>query len=213
MATFKKHLLQKVEYVVQSSEISEECATNEWNTYVFECNECPYRCQTLNDLTEHSKIHKQARNEHVCKVCGKNFDKAQSLSYHFKISHQAPHLICNICDCPCVSGVALLTHYKKHEPKAFSCNVCNAEYDNAVSLTNHLKTHSTTLLFACSKCDASFSSTSEVSYHLRTVHAERGKTKLQKSVVNALIASQINESENDAEKTRSGKQNRKRKRE
>lgn len=155
---------------------SKDDLAEEWNNCEFECPYCTFKYYTLEDLTEHLAMHEvPAKPEHVCKVCGETFERAQALSLHFKLAHPPPHLICNICECPCVSEAALLMHLKKHEPKAFSCETCGAEYDNAVSLNNHMKTHVTTLLFACSKCDAGFSSTSEISVHLRTVHGNEQK--------------------------------------
>lgn len=159
---------------METEVVLEERSNNKPNILLFACNVCNFKCRSATTLTAHSLLHKNtnSKNEYVCKVCGDQFERAQTLSHHFKVAHQRPKLICNICGCPCANETALLTHYKKHEPKAFSCDVCNAEYDNAVSLNNHRKTHATTLLYACNKCDASFSSTAEVSIHLRAVHAK-----------------------------------------
>lgn len=172
-----------MDYIVDTEEdISEEQLHKEWDTCLFACSVCDFKCRSPSTLTAHGLLHKnmRAKDEYVCKVCGDQFERAQTLSHHFKVAHQRPKLICNICGCPCANEIALLAHYKKHEPKAFSCDDCNAEYDNAVSLNNHIKTHATTLLYACNKCDASFSSTGEVSMHLRTMHAKpRDRTKTE----------------------------------
>lgn len=216
-----------MDYVIEPKEISEEYLENGWNTCLFACSECEFKSHSPATLTTHSLLHKNkhTKDEYVCKVCGEQFERAQTLSHHFKTSHQRPKLICNICGCPCVNESALLAHYKKHEPKAFSCDVCNAEYDNAVSLNNHIKTHATTLLYACNKCDASFSSTSEVSIHLRYVHAkprDRIKTEPLRTLTvinpdgyvcttNAVTDVNV-QCQSDSETTQVKKQNRKRKR-
>lgn len=171
------------------------CKDDEWETCIFICNICNYKCHTSEELTSHVLMHNtsQTKSEYVCKVCGEQFERAQILSHHFKVTHQKPKLICNICGCPCANETALLAHYKKHEPKAFACDVCNAEYDNAVSLNNHIKTHATTLLYACNKCGAGFSRTSEISIHLRAVHAkperDRVQANLQRVVHEGMIVS------------------------
>lgn len=121
-------------------------------------------------------------------MCGLRFDKAQTLSHHFRTCHEPPKLICNICGCPCAHDSALLAHYKKHEPKQFSCDVCNSGYDNAVDLNNHKKTHNTNLLYACNKCDAEFASTAAVSAHLRNVHAKPRSEQNVKNLNNISFA-------------------------
>lgn len=216
-----------MDYIIDNEDISEEQLNNEWDTCLFACSICDFKCRSPTTLTAHGLLHKNmhAKDEYVCKVCGDQFERAQTLSHHFKIAHQRPKLICNICGCPCANESALLAHYKKHEPKAFSCDVCNAEYDNAVSLNNHIKTHATTLLYACNKCDASFSSTAEVSMHLRAVHAkprDRIKTAHVQTVtlINPseflctpnTVTNVVELSQGKNETTRERRQNRKRKR-
>lgn len=138
------------------------------------CSLCNFKCRSLSSLQSHRLIHKSnfTKCQYNCNVCGKQFDKAQTLSHHFRVTHEFPKVTCNICGCVCVHEMALISHYKKHEPKQFSCDKCEAEYNNAKDLENHKKTHITNLLYACNKCGEGFSSTTEVSLHLRHVHAK-----------------------------------------
>lgn len=158
----------------------------------FICTLCNYKCRSLSSLSAHRLIHDDQfiRCHYNCVVCGLQFDKAQSLSHHFRTTHEISKFVCNICNCVCSHEWALLQHLKIHEPKKFSCDSCNATYDSAVKLINHKKTHATTLLYACNKCDASFETTSEVSHHLRTMH-ERVKLPMR------VIASKIKSSFSD----------------
>lgn len=159
----------------------------------FICTLCNYKCRSLSSLSAHRLIHDDQfiRCHYNCVVCGLQFDKAQSLSHHFRTTHEISKYVCNICNCACSHEWALLQHLKIHEPKKFSCDSCNAIYDSAVKLINHKKTHSTTLLYACNKCDASFETTSEVSHHLRTMHE---RVKLPMRVVTSKIKSSFSDS-------------------
>ncbi|XP_018335965.1 zinc finger protein 836 [Agrilus planipennis] len=143
-----------------------------------------------------------------CKVCGKKFERTQALSIHFRKCHQAvpvvnssqpecsinedikecenrcreiPKFYCNICGCPCVNDIALLFHYRKHEPKTYSCDICEAGYNDENDFINHKKTHHIQFLYACNKCDESFPTTALVSYHIRQVHAQSKTVKMEQT--------------------------------
>ncbi|XP_022907181.1 zinc finger protein 22-like [Onthophagus taurus] len=142
----------------------------------FICTLCNFKCRSLSSLHSHRLIHDKqfVKCHYNCIACGQQFDKAQSLSHHFRTAHSK--YSCGMCNYKCEEEWDLAEHFKVHNDRKYSCNECDLTFKTAKALINHQKIHNNTFLYACNKCHASFATTSEVSAHLRTAHV-RSKTK------------------------------------
>lgn len=109
---------------------------------------------------------KKTKTDHICEICGKEFDKAYRLLRHANV------------------------HNPENRP--FSCEICHHRFQSETSLVRHAIVHSdliidyTTLIqptdnreFKCSECEKVFTKQESLSSHLKTHKAEMSQKEFK----------------------------------
>ncbi|CAJ1066681.1 gastrula zinc finger protein XlCGF17.1-like [Xyrichtys novacula] len=93
-------------------------------------------------------LEQPARDEKMCRFCGRNFRKDSSLIWHVHRTHKGQ--------------------------KAFKCLKCNMEFDQRSHLVNHTKKHTAVKKsFKCDFCDRTFAQNSGCIVHMRVHTGEK----------------------------------------
>ncbi|CAJ1066682.1 gastrula zinc finger protein XlCGF17.1-like [Xyrichtys novacula] len=92
-------------------------------------------------------LEQPARDEKICRFCGRNFRKDIFLIRHVNRIHK--------------------------EHKAFKCLVCNKEFDQRLHLVVHTKVHTGAKTLKCDFCDRTFTQNSSYIVHMRVHTREK----------------------------------------
>ncbi|KAL0274937.1 UNVERIFIED_CONTAM: hypothetical protein PYX00_002953 [Menopon gallinae] len=164
----------------------------------FQCSECEKRFCCKNDLKNHEKaIHvpESEREDFICDVCGKVFQKVANLRYHHSTVHlQERKYVCELCAKTFTTQSGLKTHrnaahsttgpiqcpecnkwlknedtFQKHQQlhqnNTFPCSQCSKICNSSASLRSHMVKHSEERPYSCVTCRKSFKTKTHLKNH------------------------------------------------
>ncbi|KAJ8308204.1 hypothetical protein KUTeg_013078 [Tegillarca granosa] len=121
------------------------------------------------DMNKHLKTHSDLR-PHVCKLCGKGFKRADSLTEHeYRHSGEQPH-VCDLCGKGFYNVHKLKKHLLAHDgpdqmSRCIQCNnICGKGFAQASNLKSHESKH-VGKPFSCDVCGKSFAQQTSLKAH------------------------------------------------
>ncbi|PAA58496.1 hypothetical protein BOX15_Mlig014837g1, partial [Macrostomum lignano] len=140
----------------------------------FQCDTCQKKFTRKSYLKAHiSAVHKKAK-PHKCKVCGKRFSQACSLSSHSRLHTGEKPFECKVCAKRFTDSSSHIRHSRVHtEEKPFECKVCGKRFGDSSNLTKHSRVHTGEKPFECKVCGMRFSFSSSLSSHSRLHTGEK----------------------------------------
>ncbi|KAK6627704.1 hypothetical protein RUM44_010183 [Polyplax serrata] len=143
----------------------------------FQCSHCKKSFCCKNDLNNHEKaIHvpENERQDFICDMCGKVFQRVATLKYHLSTVHlQDRKYICEICAKCFTTPSGLRTHinavHSLHKP--IQCHKCQKWLKTTGTFQKHLQLHQNNT-YPCSHCDKVCKSSTSLRSHL-VKHSEK----------------------------------------
>lgn len=135
------------------------------------CKICGKELRKTNSLEDHIRLH-TGETPYKCKECGKSFSQAVSLNLHMRV-HAAPSMEnkCSVCLITFENQDKLIDHMRVHSAlKRFPCPVCSKNFSSSSKLRRHLPTHTGEKRYNCAMCSKKFSQSSSLNKHIKTVH-------------------------------------------
>ncbi|XP_037633136.1 zinc finger protein 883-like isoform X2 [Sebastes umbrosus] len=105
---------------------------------------------------------------HICDVCGKDFDTKYKLDRHFRVHTDEKPYFCNICE----TGFNDISTLRRHKTihtgeKPYSCKTCGKKFRVNGDLKVHIKIHSDEKPFNCSTCGKRYHRMIDLKRHSR----------------------------------------------
>jgi len=121
----------------------------------FQCQECTYKTERYDLLTQHSKIHVPG-GERECPECGQKFAQKYSLEHHRALKHNVEGTQNIVCQC-CGDVFKTYQSYKNHKRSNIPmepvvCTECGKTVGNKTKLYMHMKNSHPTETFTCEHC-------------------------------------------------------------
>ncbi|PAA58495.1 hypothetical protein BOX15_Mlig012179g2, partial [Macrostomum lignano] len=154
----------------------------------FQCNTCQKKFTRKSHLKAHiSAVHKKAK-PHKCKVCGKRFGQAWSLTSHSRLHTGEKPFECKVCGKRFSVSSSLTKHSRLHTgEKPFECKVCGKRFNQACSLSSHSRLHTGEKPFECKVCGKRFNVSSNLTKHSR-VHTRKSHSSARCSAKDSVKA-------------------------
>ncbi|CAL8141065.1 unnamed protein product [Orchesella dallaii] len=150
----------------------------------FQCELCPYSCETRLKFVQHQKtvhVSKEERQE-LCPLCGVS---VVNVKKHIRNVHEAEKKhACSICGKKFKLPSALRIHRESvHvKEKQWKCEYCPREFAIEKQMKLHVKSHLGIRPFKCEICEVSFTISTLLKRHNKTFH-EEGSRPGRKSYV------------------------------
>jgi len=137
----------------------------------YPCGQCERKFRSHSDLRAHQVVHHGAAidKELACPVCGKNFNRKDTLTVHLR-SHtgERPHG-CEVCGKRFVTKSHLKSHQLTHsDVRDVACPVCKKMFSRKETMKKHLQRHPNFHPFLCDTCGKAFFSDKELQDHMLT---------------------------------------------
>lgn len=139
------------------------------------CKICGKELKKSNSIEDHIRTH-TGEKPYKCSECNKCFSQAVSLNLHMRVHSALPRdNKCNICMMVFATHEQLLEHVPVHaDMKRYPCMVCNKFFSSSSKLRRHLPMHTGEKRYTCSVCDKRFTQSSSLNKHFRTCHPSNG---------------------------------------
>ena len=112
--------------------------------------------------------------EHPCQICGKTFERANTLKSHLLLHTSEKRFQCSDCGKCFARKDSLNKHLTVHTGvKSFRCGYCGKYFGYKNSLELHQRKHTGYGLHDCSQCDKRFALRRELVIHMRTHTGEK----------------------------------------
>uniref|UniRef100_A0A669CB17 C2H2-type domain-containing protein n=1 Tax=Oreochromis niloticus TaxID=8128 RepID=A0A669CB17_ORENI len=126
---------------------------------------------------------------HLCRVCGKSFDRKGFLMKHVEKHSKEADCLCGMCGERFESSDGLMLHLQMHRDSTRTCDVCGKKFPSiraqemhmrmhtgekpfkfsqGSSLERHMKAHDGQTPFSCSFCGKEFPKSAELRRHIRS---------------------------------------------
>lgn len=163
-------------------------------TRYFQCEECPYRCRTVQQFLRHGRRHvvtnptcahcgksfnaKSLLRRHIllvhmgikrfpCPECGKMFGERRHMEEHRNLHREVCSYICEICGKQFKQVQSMTVHMQIHRgKKSYHCEYCDKAFTFRSKLLNHMKHHTGKNLSVCTVCNKTFTSSSYLKTHM-----------------------------------------------
>ncbi|XP_071140068.1 zinc finger protein 271-like [Mytilus edulis] len=113
-----------------------------------------------------------------CKLCGKAFANASSLTTHKRIHSGERPYRCGICGKSFTQIGTLRTHERVHTgEKPYICKICGQTFAQSGSFRMHERRHMMEMLHQCPLCPIKFANYEDAKRHLAT-HSEMAESKM-----------------------------------
>ena len=112
---------------------------------LYQCNHCPMKFQTPNELNTHALVHSNDRRPHSCSHCAQRFRCSSDLASHLLRAH-------NVGKLP-------------------ACRVCRKKFSHTRRLTIHLKRCLGLKPYVCRDCPKAFGTAAELHLHTGVAHS------------------------------------------
>ncbi|XP_065087648.1 gastrula zinc finger protein XlCGF8.2DB-like [Ochlerotatus camptorhynchus] len=139
----------------------------------FPCIHCDKDFTDLNNLRKHVNTHTRELI-YPCDICGKIFDRTDTLGKHRKIMHSDErNQICSICG----KGYALKQSLTQHLKSAHSnvktkeCQECGMMFKFSNELKMHIIKHTKERPHPCPMCPKQFTRAYYLKVHIRSIHS------------------------------------------
>jgi uncharacterized Zn-finger protein len=148
----KQHLYEKR----SNNDINGQSADDELlrkdETFVFDCDLCYDRFQSIQDLQTHFLTHadrdkpsksKRKKLSYDCAICHKKFRKSKHLKMHI-LTHSSTlncTCRCQICGKGFTHLANLEKHIENHHITKYQCDICDQKFEFDKELENHILTH------------------------------------------------------------------------
>ncbi|OWF41355.1 myoneurin-like isoform X1 [Mizuhopecten yessoensis] len=107
--------------------------------------------------------------EYVCKICGKSFANASSLTTHKRIHSGDRPYRCQTCGKSFTQIGTLRTHERVHTgEKPYICKICGQTFAQSGSFRMHERRHMMEMLHKCPVCPVKFQHWEDAKQHLAT---------------------------------------------
>lgn len=118
------------------------------------------------------KVKQEPNSSFHCKICGKGFANASSLTTHKRIHSGERPYRCTICGKSFTQIGTLRTHERVHSgEKPYVCKICGQAFAQSGSFRMHERRHMMEMLHQCPLCPIKFASYEDAKRHLAT-HSE-----------------------------------------
>ncbi|XP_070813966.1 zinc finger protein 2-like isoform X1 [Chaetodon trifascialis] len=140
---------------------------------LFSCSVCGKSYQRKNSLRNHMELHSEGKRL-SCSVCKKTFQFRRNFTRHMSIHTGEKPFSCSVCGLTFRQKDNLKQHSTVHTgEKPFTCSVCGKGFPQQRSLRRHATVHTGEKPFSCSVCKASFRVRSSLSIHMRVHTGEK----------------------------------------
>ncbi|XP_045148239.1 zinc finger protein 805-like isoform X1 [Echinops telfairi] len=146
------------------------------------CSRTPQEQISAGDAVHESSSHGSAkdgetheeRDPHICKECGKVFNKKRLLAQHERIHSGVKPYGCTECGKFFRKSTYLLQHHMVHTgEKPFECTECGKAFNRRSHLTQHQRIHSGEKPYKCNECGKAFTHRSTFVLHKRSHTGEK----------------------------------------
>ncbi|KAJ8929736.1 hypothetical protein NQ314_017551 [Rhamnusium bicolor] len=104
----------------------------------FPCPACQEMCTTMSQLDRHARMKHEGLKVHKCKVCNKEFSRANHLKRHVTSHSSVKPFRCTVCTKSFNRRDHLNQHQKLHERQNdYECNICQKPFNRADHLAKH----------------------------------------------------------------------------
>lgn len=146
-----------------------------YKSFVCTYNGCSESFHKHQSLKAHIRAIHEGLSGHVCRVCGKQFNRPSRLVDHMEKHHsETAKLMCDFPGCYQAFRVwsALQLHVKTEHPR-LKCEVCGKKCVGATGLANHMKIHDENTvikLWKCVECGEKFHKKEDTVRHFAERH-------------------------------------------
>jgi len=132
---------------------------------------------------------------HICRVCGKSFDRKGFLLKHVEKHSKEAECFCGVCGERLESSDGLRQHLQTHRDSSRTCNVCGKKFPSIRAQETHLRLHTGEKPFSCHLCGKGFNQKGNMMTHMRIHAAEKPLTKIAAAFEIGLIKRKSQEDE------------------
>ena len=104
------------------------------NAKKFKCDQCNYKCKSLEDLKIHKRVHTKEK-PYECDQCEYKFTQSGALTSHKRTHTKEKPFKCDQCEYKCKQSGNLIVHKRIHsKEKPFKCDQCEKKFTQSCSL-------------------------------------------------------------------------------
>lgn len=111
-------------------------------------------------------------SDHICSVCGKDFQYASKLQRHLRTHSGERPFPCSYCGKHFTEKGLMMVHERLHTgERPFACSFCDKRFASQGEMKLHERTHTGERPYSCRLCVKSFSRHWHLKSHLEAMHA------------------------------------------
>nr|XP_012778259.3 uncharacterized protein LOC101463868 [Maylandia zebra] len=110
---------------------------------------------------------------HLCRVCGKSFDRKGFLMKHVEKHLKEADCLCGLCGERFESSDGLMLHLQMHRDSTKTCDVCGKKFPSIRAQEMHMRMHTGEKPFSCVVCGKGFNQKGNMVTHMRIHTAEK----------------------------------------
>lgn len=116
------------------------------------------------DTDRHSS---SGENQHICCICGRNFDIKEKLKVHMRTHTGETVYRCSYCNKEFRFNSSLSRHLRVHTgEKPYECTLCGKRFNAGTTLKVHYRIHTGEKPFKCKICEKAFTTCSNLKKHM-----------------------------------------------
>ncbi|XP_038130092.1 gastrula zinc finger protein XlCGF57.1-like [Cyprinodon tularosa] len=133
---------------------------------IYACDICGKRFQRRETLKNHMRIHPTER-QFICSVCSKAFSRQDHLKSHMRVHTGEKPFLCTVCSKGFSQQIHLKSHMRVHTgEKPFVCSFCGKGFSRQDLLKSHIRVHTGEKPFVCNVCSKGFSQQNHLKNHM-----------------------------------------------